>query len=186
MLLLAWFALANGWRLLAVLLSAAVLHEAGHWLALRLLGTRPRGFRLGVCGAVLETDSAALSYGGELTAVLAGPGVNLLCGVALARLGWPVAAGAHLTLGCFNLLPVRPLDGGRALCLALSWLLGPAAGERITCAAGALTALMLAGTLAAVMLASGGSLWLLPPFVGMLVSACREVRGFFPEKELVL
>ena len=61
LLLLAWFALANGWRLLAVLLSAAVLHEAGHWLALRLLGTRPRGFRLGVCGAVLETDSAALS-----------------------------------------------------------------------------------------------------------------------------
>ena len=41
-------------------------------------------------------------------------------------------------------------------------------------------------SLPAVMLASGGSLWLLPPFVGMLVSACREVRGFFPEKELVL
>ena len=37
-------------------------------------------------------------------------------------------------LAAFNLLPVVPLDGARALCLALSFFLGPATGERITAA----------------------------------------------------
>ena len=49
----------------------------------------------------------------ELAAVLAGPAVNLLCGLLLARGHAWVAAGAHLSLCLFNLLPVRPLDGGR-------------------------------------------------------------------------
>ena len=34
-------------------------------------------------------------------------------------------AGAQLVLGCFNLLPVRPLDGGRLLWLAAAWRHGP-------------------------------------------------------------
>ena len=181
-LLTAWFALANGWRLLVMVLFAAALHELGHWAVLRLMGVRIGGLRLGVCGAELEMDSAALSYGGELAAVVAGPGMNLLCAMLLARLGWETAAGAHLILGGFNLLPVRPLDGGQALCLALSWMVGPTAGEGIARIVGTVTALVIAGMLAGVMTASGGSLWLLPPLCGMLVSACREVRGFFPEK----
>ena len=37
-LLAAWFTLVNGWQLLAVILSAAALHELGHLLVLRLLG----------------------------------------------------------------------------------------------------------------------------------------------------
>ena len=39
-LLAAWFALVNGWQLLAVILSAALLHELGHLLVLYLLLTR--------------------------------------------------------------------------------------------------------------------------------------------------
>ena len=34
-LLAAWFTLVNGWQLLAVILSAAALHELGHLLVLR-------------------------------------------------------------------------------------------------------------------------------------------------------
>lgn len=76
--------------------------------------------------------SAGLSYGKELAAVLAGPLANLLWGLLLAWLGgpWLVPAGANLVLCAFNLLPVRPLDGGRALELLVSWAAGPAAGER--------------------------------------------------------
>ena len=33
-LLAAWFTLVNGWQLLAVILSAAALHELGHLLVL--------------------------------------------------------------------------------------------------------------------------------------------------------
>lgn len=186
LLLTAWFGLANGWGLLATVLWAAALHEMGHLAALRMLGAGITGFRLGLCGAVLETDSTGLSYGGELLAVLAGPAVNLVCALALGRLGWDTAAGAHLMLGAFNLLPVRPLDGGRALWLAAVWLLGPAAGEGICRLLGTVTALLLAGVLAAVMRASGGSLWLLPAVGSLLAAAFREMRGFFPEKAFVL
>ena len=77
----------------------------------------------------------------DLIVPLAGVTVNLFCAILLALLGlrtWRewcfVFAGAHLVLAAFNLLPVVPLDGARALCLALSFFLGPATGERITAA----------------------------------------------------
>lgn len=87
-LLVGWFAAINGWQLLAAVLGAAAIHEAGHYAALRLLGTRILGLRIGLLGAVLETDSTALSYGGELAAVLAGPVANLLSAVVLTRWDW--------------------------------------------------------------------------------------------------
>jgi len=174
-LLTGWFAAVNGWRLLATVLGAAALHELGHWLALRLLGAEITGLRLGALGAVLEADRRRLSYGAELAAVLAGPGSNLLGAVVLTALGWETEAGAHLVLGAFNLLPLRPLDGGRALELAAGWLLGPQAGERLARWSGGVTALVLAACLAAVMGRTGGSLWLLPALAGVLAAGGREI-----------
>ena len=164
-LLAAWFVLANGWEPLATVLGAAAVHELGHWAVLRALGAEVTGFRLNVLGAVLETDSGRLSYGGELAAVLAGPAGNLLAALVLTALGkgrWPAAVGANLVLCAFNLLPVRPLDGGRALYLLASWTAGPAAGETAVRWAGGVTAAALAALIAWVMLRTGGSLWLLP------------------------
>lgn len=164
-LLAAWFALANGWRPLATVLGAAAVHELGHWLALRLLGAAVTGFRLSALGAVLETDSGRLSYGGELAAVLAGPAANLLAALALTAPGrgrWPAAAGANLVLCAFNLLPIRPLDGGRALYLLASWAAGPARGEAAARWSGTVTAAALAALIGCVVWRTGGSLWLLP------------------------
>ena len=53
-LLAAWFALVNGWQLLAVILSAALLHELGHLLVLYLLGGRVLGLRISIFGAELN------------------------------------------------------------------------------------------------------------------------------------
>ena len=130
-LLVLWFAVVNGWELLAIVLGAAAIHELGHYLVLRSLGAGIKGLRLSVFGAVLETDSTRMSYLGELAAVLAGPAANLLCVLLLAPMGgrWTVFLGANLVLCMFNLLPVRPLDGGKALGLLVSWAAGPAAGE---------------------------------------------------------
>ena len=176
-LLTAWFAAVNGWCLTVVVLGAAAVHELGHWAVLKALGARTLGLRIGVLGAVLAVDSRGLSYGQELAAVLAGPAANLLSAAVLAGVGMETAAGAHIVLGIFNLLPIRPLDGGRALYLGTSWLLGPAAGEATARWTGAVTAVVLAAGLGWLMIRSGGSLWLLPAAVGALAAAGRECFG---------
>ena len=120
----------------AAILTAAALHELGHLAAMRYYGVSVKHFRLTALGAELDAPALArLSYGRELIITLAGVTVNLFCAILLALLGlrtWRewcfVFAGAHLVLAAFNLLPVVPLDGARALCLALSFFLGPATG----------------------------------------------------------
>ena len=180
-LLAVWFVLANGWEPLATGLGAAAVHEWGHWVVLRLLGAEVTGFRLSALGAVLETDSGRLSYGRELAAVLAGPAGNLLAALALtaaARGRWPAAVGANLVLCAFNLLPIRPLDGGRALYLLTSWLAGPAVGETAARWAGTVTAAVLAALIGGVIWKTGGSLWLLPALgAGLYWSAGPWLSG---------
>lgn len=105
---------------------AAGFHELGHWTAVRLMGGEVRVLRLTVTGGNMELDhQRPLTYGSELAAILAGPGVNLLLALLCARLGGEQEAlyalsGLSLALGWFNLLPIYPLDGGRALLLILS------------------------------------------------------------------
>ena len=179
-LVTAWFGLVNGWRLLGTILAAAAIHELGHFLALRCLGASCGRLRLGVLGAVLEADRGRLSYGGELLCVLAGPGANLLCALLLAAAGqgrWDVGTGANLVLCAFNLLPLRPLDGGRALHLAVSWLAGPAAGESAARWMGALTGAVLGTAVVWVMGRTGGSLWLLPTASAAYFLTVREMFG---------
>ena len=180
-LLAAWFGVVNGWGLLAVVLGAAAVHEMGHWAGLKCMGAPITGLRLNVFGAVMETDRTSLSYGGELAAVLAGPAANLLCAVllSLADKEASVLIGANLILCMFNLLPVRPLDGGRALYLLVSWAAGPGTGETVTCRMGMVAAVLLAAALGLLMWRSGGSLWLLPAMAGLLTAAGRECRGKF-------
>ena len=118
-LLLGAFVLLSSPALLAALLTAALVHELAHWAVLRRLGGEVRSLQLGLFGARMEiAHPERLSYGGEMLVTAAGPLVNLLLAPGLAWLGreaevfW-LFAGAQLVLGCFNLLPVRPLDGGR-------------------------------------------------------------------------
>lgn len=117
---------------------AAGLHEAGHWAAVLALGGRVLKLRLTAAGGDMELDPRRpLTYGGELAAILAGPMVNLILALAAARLGerWEgfyLLAGLSLSLGWFNLLPIYPLDGGRALLLILTGFLSAPVAARVT------------------------------------------------------
>ena len=136
-LLLAAFVWLASPLLLGAILSAAVCHELGHWLVLRRVGGRIQRLHITVFGAEMQVDDRRISYGGELLTAAAGPVSNLLLAAAMGLLGrwWEplyLLAGAQAVLGCFNLLPILPLDGGRMLWLALCWGTDPFLADRVT------------------------------------------------------
>lgn len=116
-------------RWCARLALTVTVHELGHVAALILCGAQVCGLRMEGCGLVLRctpTEGALRT----VTAALAGPaaGAGLFC--ILRGLGYIACAELSLLFSCVNLLPVLPLDGGRALYAALSALAGERAAER--------------------------------------------------------
>ena len=116
-------------RWCARLALTVTVHELGHVAALILCGAQVCGLRMEGCGLVLRCTppEGALR---TVTAALAGPaaGAGLFC--ILRGLGYIACAELSLLFSCVNLLPVLPLDGGRALYAALSALAGERAAER--------------------------------------------------------
>lgn len=114
-------------RFLAAVVVAVTVHELGHWLALRLSGAEVYKLTVLPGGCIMETGT--LSRGREVICALAGPTAGAFL-VLLAR--WmpltAICAGIHTF---YNLLPVYPLDGGRALGSILVLLLGEREGNGI-------------------------------------------------------
>lgn len=122
--------LSTRFALIGVLLGSVLWHELGHAFMARLRGLRVTGVFLHLLPfAYVERGSPRDEY----RVALAGPAASLLLfailfGVlygtsGLPDLTWeawtegllPVAVAVNLLMGTVNLLPVIPLDGGRAL-----------------------------------------------------------------------
>ena len=95
---------------------AAVFHELCHFLAIRLSGGAVLSVKIGAGG--MEMETLPMTAGRELVCALAGPLGSFL--LALLYPIFPLLAFCALVQGCFNLLPIVPLDGGRALRCAVT------------------------------------------------------------------
>ena len=132
-------------RVFYAFLAAAAAHEAGHVMAIYLVGGRVTGIRLGMCDARIETRG--LGYRQEIFCALAGPGMSVLVCLAL-RKAYATCAAISLLLGLFNAMPVYPLDGGRALRAGLCLVLPLGRAEAVSNIAGlAVCAAGLAGAI---------------------------------------
>lgn len=169
-LVLGGLLLAASLRLLFWFLAACLVHELGHWAAIRALGGRVADFRLTGVGAVIfPARSRLFSYREECLVALAGPAASLLLALAAGCWGrWLgsedayLLTGVSLVLGLFNLLPAEPLDGGRAVRAVFSLAAGPDWGDRLE---GVLTRI-LGGLLL------GAGLWVLSQTGNFLLALC--------------
>lgn len=131
----AWINYLDRQGIFLLALAGCALHELGHYIMIRFLGGEITAVRLTAIGMEMELDSP-MSYCREGLAALAGPGTNLFAALLLCKWNWGrTFSGLNLILGCFNLLPVSVMDGGRAMACTLSLLMGPepacAVGKRM-------------------------------------------------------
>src|SRR5688500_5660165 len=124
------YALIWGWRFAAGFVALLFIHEMGHYIQLRREGVRPSGMVfIPFLGAAVGTRSLGGSALAEARVGLAGPILGSLATAALLPIAvatdddfWRALAFTGFFLNLFNLLPVVPLDGGRAMAAMAPWM----------------------------------------------------------------
>jgi Zn-dependent protease len=119
--------------LIGLFFVCVILHELGHSLTARRYGVRTSRILLLPIGGMAELEQIPRKPSAELLITIAGPAVNFVLVALLLPFAWrgllseddvPLySAGglviqlcvANLIMGCFNLVPVFPMDGGRIL-----------------------------------------------------------------------
>jgi stage IV sporulation protein FB len=107
---------AGSARQICLGLGFAALHELGHLAAMLACRTRPQRLCLTAAGMRIERPpDIALRFAHVVAIALAGPAVSLLLAGLFALLKNPDCMYLNLGFALLNLLPLRQLDGGRAL-----------------------------------------------------------------------
>lgn len=114
-------------RWIAAAAAAALIHELGHLLMVYLCGGRIWNVEIGTFGA--RMDAEPMQPFPQLLCSLAGPAASLLLLLFAGRL--PRIAFCGAVQGLYNLLPIAPLDGSRALRCFAAMLSSETKAERI-------------------------------------------------------
>jgi len=124
------YSLFFGWQFAVGFVLLLFIHEMGHVLALRREGIQASApMFIPFLGAVISAKSLGENALAEARVGLAGPILGSVAaavvGVAGAATGSPLLQALAYTgflLNLFNLLPVLPLDGGRAMAAMAPWM----------------------------------------------------------------
>ena len=99
-------------------LGAAIVHELGHYIMVRLVGGEVHKLRIGGAGArmqaIIESDWK------KILCAVSGPAGGLL--LLLTARWTPRLAVCSLIQSAYNLIPIYPLDGGRIAAGILKWI----------------------------------------------------------------
>src|SRR5215213_9342307 len=134
------YSLIWGWKFAAGFVALLFLHEMGHYIQLRREGVKPSGMVfIPFLGAAVGTRSLGGSALAEARVGLAGPILRTLATAALLPIAattdddfWRALAFTGFFLNLFNLLPVVPLDGGRAMAAMAPWMWFLGLGAMVT------------------------------------------------------
>ena len=169
----AWLLLILPLPWLGACVTAAAFHELCHLLAAKMVGGQVSGLTIGLSGAKIF---ACFPNGrGELLTALAGPAGSLLLVFFLPYL--PRVALCAGVQGLYNLLPLYPLDGGRALRCLLEQTIPEQAEKFCQWAAG----ITLLGLL---LLAVWASTWLLLGAWPVVVAGGMCLRWLYQKNSL--
>jgi Zn-dependent protease len=124
------YALIWGWKFAVGFVALLFIHEMGHYIQLRREGVRPSGMVfIPFLGAAVGARSLGGSALAEARVGLAGPVLGSLATAALIPVAvmtgddfWRALVFTGFFLNLFNLLPVVPLDGGRAMAAMAPWM----------------------------------------------------------------
>src|SRR3954454_1438979 len=127
---IAAYALIWGWKFGAVFVGLLFIHEIGHVIQLRREGVKASApMFIPFLGAFVAMKEMPKDAGAEARVGLAGPvlgSIGCLIPLALWLITgnefWQAGAFIGIFLNLFNLLPVLPLDGGRAMAALSSWI----------------------------------------------------------------
>ncbi len=124
------YALIWGWKFAVGFVALLFIHEMGHYIQLRREGVKPSGMVfIPFLGAAVATRSLGGSALAEARVGLAGPILGSLACLVPAAIWlatgeefWQALAFTGFFLNLFNLVPVVPLDGGRAMAAMAPWM----------------------------------------------------------------
>jgi len=124
------YSLIWGWKFALGFVVLLFVHEMGHYIQLRREGVTPSGMLfIPFLGAVVGARSLGGSALAEARVGLAGPILGTLGCLAILPIiaatdsdFWRALAFTGFFLNLFNLAPVVPLDGGRAMAAMAPWM----------------------------------------------------------------
>ena len=167
LMLMAAFVLIDGSLLAVCSVFAALVHELSHLLALHILGKKIRS--LSALGKGLALRTELLSYRDEAIVCAAGPLASLLLAGGAFVFGFSRIAFASFALFFLNVLPIYPLDAGRALFCLVSLKTESRVATRIVRAVSFIFLLPLSVLSVIILLRSGFNLSLLIICIYLLI-----------------